>query len=63
VASCPGDCDGDALVGVDEVLRGVNIALNVLLVTACPPFDTNASGTVEIDEIIAAVDAALSGCP
>jgi hypothetical protein len=31
-------------------------------VSACPPFDTNGSGAVEIDELIGGVNAALGGC-
>jgi hypothetical protein len=31
-------------------------------VSSCPAFDRNGDGTVAINEIIAAVNAALSGC-
>jgi hypothetical protein len=56
----PGDCDGDGIVTINELILGVNIALGNLPVTACPAFDTNRDGQVSIDELIAAVNAALS---
>jgi CSLREA domain-containing protein len=59
---CPGDCDGDQRVGVDELLRGVNIALHELSVAACPAFDADRNAAVQVDEVIAGVNAALRGC-
>jgi hypothetical protein len=59
---CAGDCDGDATVRVDELLRGVNIALNTLPVTMCPAFDADHNAAVQVAEIIAGVNAALLGC-
>lgn len=59
---CAGDCDGDAAVTVDEIIRGVNIALGISAVADCPSFDTDASGEVTVDEIVAAVTRALEGC-
>jgi hypothetical protein len=59
---CPGDCDGRGSVTVDELIRGVNIALGIQGVEACPAFDRDASDTVSIAELILAVNAALSGC-
>ncbi len=61
-APCPGDCDGRGTVTVDELIRGVNIALGLQMVEACPAFDRDHSGTVSIAELILAVNAALSGC-
>lgn len=62
VAQCPGDCDGNAAVGINELVLGVSITLNGVEVGACPPLDTNGSGAVEITELIAAVRAASLGC-
>jgi endonuclease/exonuclease/phosphatase family metal-dependent hydrolase len=59
---CPGDCDADARVTVDEVVAAVNIALGVADLTACPAADTDAGGSVSVDEIVRALDAALAGC-
>jgi len=44
------------------LVRGVDIALGTMDVTGCPDFDTNGSGAVEVDELVAAVSAALGGC-
>ncbi len=37
--ACQGDCDGSGAVGVNELVTGVNIALNLAAVEDCPPFD------------------------
>ena len=62
VAPCTGDCNDNALVTVDELIRGVNIALGTLPVEACQPFDPDGSGGVSISELIGGVNAALGGC-
>ncbi|MGH3579968.1 MAG: hypothetical protein ACRERC_12485 [Candidatus Binatia bacterium] len=62
VPQCPGDCDGNAAVGINELVLGVNISLNALSIDECPAFDPNDSGAVEITELIAAVRAASLGC-
>src|SRR5579862_6261191 len=61
--ACIGDCNGDGEVTVDELIVGVNIALGVANIDACPAFDRNGDGAVTIDEILAAVNALLIGCP
>ena len=61
--SCAGDCDGDGAVTVNELVTGVNIALDLLSVFNCPALDTNHDGAVTIDEILTAVQDALNGCP
>lgn len=62
-SACPGDCDGDLRITIDELLRGVNIALGAATVELCRGFDRDADGLVRIDELLAAVNNALSGCP
>jgi hypothetical protein len=59
---CLGDCSGDGVVTVDELITGVNIALGTLELDACDAFDGNTDGAVTVDELIAAVNNALSGC-
>lgn len=59
---CAGDCSGDGLVTVDEIVLMVNIALGLQTSSACPAGDHNADGSVTVDEIILAVNKALSGC-
>ncbi len=59
---CIGDCDGDGRITVAELVRGVNIALGSFRVESCISFDDDFSGTVTVNELIAAVRAALNGC-
>lgn len=59
---CAGDCNGDGMVTVDEVITGVSIALGATTLSACPALDTNQDGQITIDELIAATDRALTGC-
>jgi phosphohistidine phosphatase SixA len=61
-SSCPGDCNGDGEVTVDELVRGVNIALGTLTLDACPALDRNGDGQVTIEELLAAVSVAINGC-
>jgi matrixin len=60
--ACAGDCNGNGVVSIDEILKGVNIALSAQPVSLCPSFDANHSGTVTVDELLKAVHAALNGC-
>ncbi len=62
-AACTGDCDGDGEVAINEVVRGVNIALGNALVGDCTQFDADGDGAVTINELIAAVANALNSCP
>jgi hypothetical protein len=41
----------------------VNIALGTLSIDRCPAFDPSGNGSVQINELIAAVANALNGCP
>jgi hypothetical protein len=59
---CTGDCNGNGIVSIDELVRGVNIALNRALLSLCPAFDANADGQVFVNELVSAVAAALTGC-
>jgi predicted metal-dependent phosphoesterase TrpH len=59
---CAGDCDGSGLVGINELITGVNISLGTADLDRCRSFDRDASGAVEIAELIAAVNASLTGC-
>jgi len=60
---CVGDCDGSKSVGVNELISGVRIALGALPLSTCPAFDCAGTGEVEVRCLIAAVNAALRGCP
>jgi hypothetical protein len=59
--SCVGDCDGSGEVTVDEVVRLVAIALEVLPLERCPVGDRDGNGRITIDEIVAAVTRLLAG--
>ena len=58
---CVGDCNDDRTVTVDELVRGVNIALANLSATACSAFE-NQQGKVDIAQLIQGVSRALNGC-
>jgi YVTN family beta-propeller protein len=60
--SCGGDCDGDGVVTVDEILTGVNLALGVGGIDDCEAMDGNGDGAVTVEEILQAVGVALDGC-
>ena len=60
--SCTGDCDGDGIVAVDELMKGVNIALGNAPFAQCPAFRCNGDEAI-IDCLVKAVNNALDGCP
>ena len=59
--TCVGDCDGDGTVQVNELVLGVNIALDDLPLSQCPSLD-NGEGRVTVDVLIGAVNNLLEGC-
>lgn len=60
--ACVGDCDGNHQVTVDELVKGVNIALGNLTLDQCPAFNCNGTGHVTVDCLVKSVNAALNGC-
>ncbi|MEO8605609.1 MAG: hypothetical protein ABI629_23775 [bacterium] len=62
-AMCPGDCNGDGAVAVNELVTGVNIALDNAPVAQCAAFDSNADARVAVSELVGAVASLLNGCP
>lgn len=60
---CPGDCNGSGMVIVDELVTGVNMALEIESLAACPALNIKEDTRITIDELVAAIDAALNGCP
>jgi hypothetical protein len=60
---CVGDCDGSGVVTIDELIVMVNIDLGSLGIDSCAAGDANHDGQIAINEIIAAVNNALDGCP
>lgn len=62
-SACLGDCDGNGMVQINELVTGVGIALGSISLQQCPAFDRNANPGVDISELVTAVNAALNGCP
>ncbi len=62
-AVCPGDCNLDDQVSVDELITGVDMALGMRAMDACAAVDPGNDGRVDIDELVEAVSGALNGCP
>jgi type 1 glutamine amidotransferase len=51
----PGDCDDDYEIEIDEVRRGVEIALRLAELPSCPAFDVSRDAAVSVEEIVEAV--------
>jgi len=60
---CEADCDDDGAISVAELITAVNILLGSAELETCPGLDGNADGLASIDELVRAVNGALSGCP
>lgn len=59
---CPGDCDANGRVTVDELVRGVNIAPDRSDLARCTILDSDSDGRVRVNELVTAVGRALAGC-
>jgi cysteine-rich repeat protein len=59
---CIGDCDANGRVTVDDLIRGVRIALDLTPVSACRAIDVNGDARVTIDELVSAVGVLLGVC-
>jgi hypothetical protein len=62
VGGCAGDCNTDGVVRVDELVRGVAIALERQPVAACAAADRDGDGRVVVNELVLAVNALLRSC-
>ncbi len=62
-SSCTGDCNGEGMVAINELILGVNINLGMRPVSDCPAFDEDGGGSVAISELIRGVRNSLEGCP
>jgi len=60
--ACVGDCNGDASVTIDELVRAVQIALGSATLDTCDAADNNRDGTVSIGELVRSVSKGLAGC-
>lgn len=59
---CAGDCNADARVRVNELVRAVGIALGEAALGVCEESDVDGDGRVHISELIQSVRAAIDGC-
>lgn len=59
---CPGDCNGNEVVSVADLVRSVAAALETVSISACVAADGNSDGRVSVGELVDAVNAALYGC-
>lgn len=63
VAACVGDCHASGVVSVADVITMVDITLGTADPESCSNGDANGDGEIKINDIVAAVNNALSGCP
>ncbi len=61
-AQCAGDCNGDGVVSINELITAVNIALGSRDIEDCRNADGNGDDAIAINELVRAVNSALSGC-
>lgn len=61
-STCIGDCDDSGAVAVNELVKGVNIALSNRGLEACPQFDSDDNDRVTVNELVLSVNAAVHGC-
>lgn len=59
---CPGDCNGDGGVTVEELVTAVNLALDGEGAGECDAADADGDGAIGVDELVAAVGSSLLGC-
>jgi hypothetical protein len=59
---CVGDCDGNGAVGINELVIGVNIALDLEPLATCMDFDSDHDDTLRIAELLGGVRSSIDGC-
>ncbi|MFI5366762.1 MAG: cohesin domain-containing protein [Candidatus Binatia bacterium] len=62
-AFCPGDCNGDGQVFVNEVTLAVEIMAGQAQLSDCPAADADGDGQVFVSDITRAVMSLALGCP
>jgi hypothetical protein len=60
--SCPGDCNLDGIVAINELLLGVNFFLAGLPPSGCDELDDDRDGVLRVNELVLAVVKALGPC-
>lgn len=59
---CVGDCDNSGSVTVDKLVTMVSIALGEVELSSCDDGDNDGNEQITVDEILIALNMALSGC-
>jgi hypothetical protein len=59
---CAGDCDGNGVVAINELIVCVSVSLGSTPLTQCTACDPNGDTSVAINELIAAVNSSLGSC-
>lgn len=59
---CPGDCDGDGSVTINEIVKAVNVALGNEPAGACTAGDVDGDKHISINELLVGVNRAIWGC-
>ncbi len=59
---CPGDCDRDGSVTIDELMRAVRINLGIASIDECIASDLDVDGRITVSELIRSIKANLDGC-
>ena len=60
--ACPGDCDLDGAVSVNELVTSINVSLGDSSLALCIVSDPSGDGRVTINELVRAINGALAGC-
>jgi murein DD-endopeptidase MepM/ murein hydrolase activator NlpD len=60
--ACAGDCDGDGVISIAELIRAVGIALGTVPLDACVAADPLSDGRVTIAELVRCVGSAIGNC-
>lgn len=62
IAGCPGDCNGDHVVEVDEIVTATRLMMREITTSSCAAADVNHDLSVSIGELVVTIQAALHGC-
>jgi len=60
---CGGDCDHDLAIDIAELVRAVGFVLADGTAPGCPLADIDGDGRVAVNDVVAGVQRALTGCP
>ena len=63
IRPCAGDCGGNGVISIDDIVLCVNIALGTSPFADCTQCDADGDGIVTVAELLQVVNNALSGCP